>query len=57
MHKYFICGYYGVMIFGSNEIGPVNELEMIVISFGLLFSILINTMITGEIITLVWKYN
>ena len=44
--------YYGVLILGSNELGPINEIEMLFMIVVLLMSALLNALIFGDIATL-----
>jgi hypothetical protein len=41
--------YYGVLILGSNELGPINEIEMLFLIVVLLMSALLNALIFGDI--------
>jgi hypothetical protein len=45
--------YYGVLILGANEIGPVNTLEMLGCTFFLIISALLNAILFGQIADLV----
>jgi len=49
--------YYGMLILGSNEIGPVNTLEMLVCSIFLIFATFFNVFIIGDIISLMMALN
>ena len=44
--------YYGVLILGSNELGPVNEVEMLFCVVVLLMSAFMNALILGDIASL-----
>lgn len=44
--------YCGVLILGSNEFGPVNEIEMIFLVITLLVSSVLNALIFGDIAVL-----
>lgn len=44
--------YYGVLILGTNELGPVNEIEMLYMVIVLLMSAFANALIFGDIATL-----
>ena len=44
--------YYGVLILGSNELGPVNEVEMLFCVTVLLMSAFMNALILGDIASL-----
>jgi len=44
--------YYGVLILGMNEMGPVNPVEMLYSIFTLLVSALLNALIFGDIASL-----
>ena len=44
--------YYGVLILGTNELGPVNEIEMLYMVCVLLISAFANALIFGDIATL-----
>ena len=44
--------YYGVLILGSNELGPVNEIEMLFCVTVLLMSAFMNALILGDIASL-----
>jgi hypothetical protein len=50
--RYWTMFYYGVLILGSNEMGPVNEIEMAFIIFSLLSAAFLNALIFGDIATL-----
>jgi hypothetical protein len=41
--------YYGVLILGSNELGPVNDVEMLFCVTVLLMSAFMNALILGDI--------
>lgn len=44
--------YYGVLILGSNEMGPVNEIELFFFVTVLMMSAFLNALIFGDIATL-----
>ena len=50
--RYSSMLYYGVLILGSNELGPVNEIEMLFMVTVLLLSAFANALIFGDIATL-----
>jgi hypothetical protein len=50
--QYLSMLYYGVLILGSNELGPVNEIEMAYMITVLLISAFANALIFGDIATL-----
>jgi hypothetical protein len=50
--QYMSMLYYGVLILGSNELGPVNEIEMLYMIGVLLISAFANALIFGDIATL-----
>ena len=45
--------YYGVLNLGSNEFGPVNEIEMLFLVGTLIASALMNALIFGDVAGLV----
>ena len=49
--------YYGVLILGSNEIGPVNEIEMAFCIVTLIISALLNSLLFGDIANLASTLN
>lgn len=51
--KYLICLYYGVLILGLNEMGPVNTDEMLFFIFVLLLSALMNSLIFSDVVLLI----
>ena len=53
LKKYLICLYYGVLILGLNEMGPVNEIEMLYFIFTLLLSSIMNSLIFSDVIMLI----
>ena len=52
LQKYTTMLYYGVLIIGQNELGPVNEIEMVYSILTLMFSALLNALIFGDIASL-----
>jgi hypothetical protein len=44
--------YYGILIVGSNEQGPVNEIELLFVACGMLASAFFNALIFGDIANL-----
>jgi hypothetical protein len=50
--QYLSMLYYGVLILGSNELGPVNSIEMLYMVIVLLMSAFANALIFGDIATL-----
>ena len=44
--------YYGILNLGSDEFGPVNEIEMIFCVFTLIISSMLNSVIFGDIASL-----
>ena len=57
LNKYLTMLYYAIEILGSNEIGPVNTIEMIYVTSVLLLSSMLNTQIFGEIVLLVMVFS
>jgi hypothetical protein len=53
MKRFALNLYYGVLILGSNEIGPVNSLEMLGCLVFLIISALLNAILFGQIADLV----
>lgn len=53
MKRFLLNFYYGILILGANEIGPVNKLEMIGCTFFLIISSLLNAILFGQIADLV----
>lgn len=51
--RFWLNLYYGVLILGANEIGPVNPLEMIGCTIFLVISALLNAILFGQIADLV----
>ena len=45
--------YYALLNVGSNEFGPVNELEMIFLVITLIFSAFLNALIFGDVVGLI----
>jgi len=54
---YIISMYHSILILGVNELGPVNEIEIIYINFSILFSLFVNLTIIGDILTIVMDLN
>ena len=53
MERYFVLLYYALLNVGSNEFGPVNELEMIFLVITLIFSAFLNALIFGDVVGLI----
>ena len=51
--KYLVCLYYGVLILGLNEMGPVNNIEMLYFIGTLLMSAIMNSLIFSDVIMLI----
>lgn len=51
--KYLVCLYYGVLILGLNEMGPVNNLEFLYFIGTLLMSAIMNSLIFSDVIMLI----
>jgi len=52
LKRYTLMLYYGVLILGLNEMGPINEIEMLYCIVTLLFSALLNALLFGDIASL-----
>ena len=50
---YLLCLYYGVLILGLNEMGPVNNEEMIYFCVVLMMSAIMNSLIFSDLIMLI----
>lgn len=50
--RYYIMFYYSILILGTNEMGPVNVVEILVMAILLLISSLINALVFGDIASL-----
>ena len=55
MKRFSLNLYYGILILGSNEIGPVNSLEMVGCLIFLIISALLNAILFGQIADLVFN--
>jgi hypothetical protein len=53
MFRYYTMLYYAVLNLGSNEFGPVNEIEMLFLTCTLIVSSLFNALIFGDVVGLV----
>ena len=53
LHKYLTCLYHAVLMIGNNEMGPVNESDILFNILALLFSSLLNANIFGEMAVLI----
>ena len=53
MFRYWTMLYYGVLNLGSNEFGPVNEIEMLYLVITLIISALMNALLFGDVAGLV----
>ena len=51
--RYIVSLYYAILIYGSNELGPVNNNEMIAMSFMLLVSLIVNSLVLGNVVELI----
>ena len=51
--KYLVCLYYGVLILGLNEMGPVNNYEFLYFIGTLLMSAIMNSLIFSDVIMLI----
>lgn len=51
--RYLVCLYYGVLILGLNEMGPVNTQEMLYFSLTLMMSAIMNSLIFSDLIMLI----
>jgi flagellar biosynthesis regulator FlbT len=51
--RYLLCLYYGVLILGLNEMGPVNTEEMLYFSVVLMMSAIMNSLIFSDLIMLI----
>jgi hypothetical protein len=45
--------YYSILMLGLNEIGPVNNIELLYVTFGLILTSLVNAQIFGEMAVLI----
>lgn len=54
---FFTNFYYAVLILGSNEIGPVNPIEMGWHVASLLLSTLLNVFVLGDVVSLVTSFS
>ena len=45
--------YYSILMLGLNEIGPVNNIEFVYVTFGLILTSLVNAQIFGEMAVLI----
>lgn len=50
LYKYSMSLYYSVLILGSNELGPVNVIEMIYICFSLVSNLFISLFLLSDLI-------
>ena len=52
-HRYSTMLYISILQLGSNEIGPVNEIEMLFLVFNLIIAALLNSLLFGDIAGLI----
>jgi hypothetical protein len=53
--RYLICLYYGILILGVNELGPVNTEEMLYFCIVLMITAIMNSLFFSDIIMLVYE--
>lgn len=56
-YKYSMSLYYSVLILGSNEIGPVNVIEMIYIEFMLVLNLFISLFLLSDLISVIIDFS
>jgi len=56
-YRYILLLYYSMLDMFLNELGPVNEVEMFVMIFSLLFGAVLNALIFGDIAFLISSLN
>ena len=51
--QYIMCFYHSALLLGINEMGPVNEIELVFCSFSILISLVVNANLFGEMAVLI----